>query len=958
MFALLPPIIIVAIAAIGLLADRLVGARVVDRGTYWTRVLLSTVPLLALALIASWLLEMADARLWHLGIHLMPDLLARDALGAHALAAALPVVLWCLILAGVAASGIDDPGAGRWLAGAIGLTPSRRWLLVFPLLSLLVLAAAGALRIGAIEPNADYPVALWTTLILVIATLSGIAFSQGAGAAADTADAAPSGREPSAALALADWPRALREQGIEPVLLYSAEAGASPAAASALPPPLSERNIPEALARGLLEQDGHRLVMAPDASGQLELIALYAERQVAERNASTLIIVPEGTQTLSAALRAWLPDDRSLAPLTADLQPDSPAFVWISDAKTLSDRLIPLLVANPPLLARIGTVVWWDLQRYSGVLAANFWAISHRFQRLLDRRARDRLRHLAFVRGERRPDSQLSAFIDLCLPRKFPARAQIGIDSHCARAMSVYLLRNDDRPAQPIGDQPGMQRVGHWRPIDTALDAARASLEAGWPTLLLTPSHLDEQVLEQFRRGPALGGTIAERLSSDQAEAGAMILEVTEENLLALPDIIAQLGRAGPLDRSVQVGLVTAFGNPYLDWVLEQRTGLIRERKRRMIGAEPQPGVIQRHLLLALNELPATVSGLNRTFRWERQGAIVQTLAALAKQNEILRRDVRYLVNEQDEGRLKVEVEYRSVLSRDRAPPLTTIGSRLVDLFDPGEATIMRVDPERVTIDAYPLRAFMHAGRRYRVRQWESVESLLSGGLRIDCQREDMPVKTWRIFSPRLTETHAVAGRKELQIVGRGLTRTLVQTIYRERIGGLLEYRQDEPSGTWVAREHVRLPAPILSAPMPTRGLLLNVPRQAAERLPRGLHSLAQALRHVFPVHIGVSPDAVAILPFKGKPLDEALAWGLMIVDLYPGGIGLIQSIDEDPALLVDLLALTKDWLQHCGCAKQPGAANGCAHCLGSPIALSGVADQYTMELSRTEALSLLESVL
>jgi hypothetical protein len=958
MLALLPLMIIAAVAVAGLLADRLVGAHVADRGTYWTRVLLAAVPLLGLLLIGSWLLEMADAPPWHLGIHLMPDLLHRDALGAHALAAGLPVVIWCLILAGVAATGIHQPAAGRWLAGAIGLTPSRRWLLVFPVLSLLVLAAAAALRIGATEPDADYPVALWATLVVVIATLGFVALSRGAGASVAATQAAPLRRAPTAAPARADWPRALRERGIAPTLLYSAEAGADVDAARALPPPLAARNIPTALAQGLLENDDNRLVMAPDASGQLELIALFAERQVAERNASTLVIVPERPEELAAALRAWLPDEQSLAPLTADMQPDSPAFVWISDAKTLSDRLIPLLVANPPLLARIGSVVWWDVQRYSGVLAANFWAISHRFQRLLDRRAGDRLRHLAFVRGERRPDSQLSAFIDLCLPRKFPAKAQVGIDSHSARALTVHLLRNDNGQAPPIDSRPATEQVGGWRPVDTALDAARASLEAGWPTLLVTPAHLDEQVQEQFRREPAGGGTIAERLTTDQAEAGAMIMEVTEETLLALPEIVAQLGRAGPPDQPVHVGLVPAFGNPYVEWVLEQRAGLMRERKRRMVGAEPQPGVIQRHLLLALNELPATISGLNRTFRWERQGAIAQTLAELAKQNEILRRDVRYLVSEQEEDRLKVEVEYRSVLSRDRAPPLTTIGTELVDLFDPGEATIMRVDPERVTIDAYPLRVFMHAGRRYRVRQWESVESLLSGGRRIDCQREDQPVKTWRIFSPRLAETRAIAGRKELQIVGRGLTRTLVQTIYRERIGGRLEYRQDEHSGTWIPREHVRLPAPILSAPMRTRGLLLNVPRQAAERLPRGLHSLAQALRHVFPVHIGVDPDAVAILPFKGKPLDEAQAWGLMIVDLYPGGIGLIQSIDEDPALLVDLLALTRDWLAHCRCTQQPEAAGGCPNCLGSPIALSGVADHYTMELSRSEALELLEQVL
>jgi hypothetical protein len=146
----------------------------------------------------------------------------------------------------------------------------------------------------------------------------------------------------------------------------------------------------------------------------------------------------------------------------------------------------------------------------------------------------------------------------------------------------------------------------------------------------------------------------------------------------------------------------------------------------------------------------------------------------------------------------------------------------------------------------------------------------------------------------------------------------------------------------------------INSRAMTTTGLLLALPERIARDLPLALHSVAQALRHVFPVHVGVDEDAVAILALHDKALGHRRVWGIMIVDLYPGGIGLVQSMDEEPGFLVKLLALTRDWLAGCAC----GDDWGCEACLKSPLARSAIADNDALRLSRREALALLEQLL
>lgn len=919
---------------VALVADRLLARRSADRGACWVRVLVLTTWPLVLALLGSWLLQPLAPEAWHQGWHALADLLTPGERLPHLLALLGPLALWLLVLIVVAFIPVRTPGAGRWLAGTLGSSDSRAWLFWVAGLPLGLLMAFATPGVLAPTVATDYPAALWSTTLAAVVTLLFIALGR-----ADTRPRAASAPAPAPARPLPDWPDTLAAAGIgcEPLCQYPGRDPDPTPPPADLPARLAGRGVPAAVFAAVTGED-HRLLLTPAHCGQLEALAWHAGQQALAGNAVALVICPTEAAALRTALLPFLPDGDAAALLDTDTAPDSPAWLWLADARTLSDRLLPLFVANPALFARIGSVVWWDLHCYSGVLAANFWAITHRFDRLLTER-RQPVRQLAWVRGAPQPETQLTPFLNLCLPRRFPASAQTAIDAAPVRPLALYLLE-----AAGAGGDP-------------ALAAARASLAAGWRTHLAAPAHLDAQALAH-----ALDSQPGTGLEPDSASAAAYILEIDAEDVLALPDLIAQTGRAlaapSQAPARVQVGLLPAFGNPYVTSLLRrlrEAPDLLARRTRRMVAAEPQPTIIARHLLLALHELPATRGALASTFREQQTGVVDATLRMLAERNQVQRREVRLLVEDQGLARLTVDQEYRSVLARDRAPPLTSVGSRLVDVYDPGASVVLRIDPERLTIDAYPFRVFTSDGQRWRVRQWESVPEIIGegGSMRVLCQREDFPLRTWRVYSPSLTETRSLDGRTDVQILGRNLTRSLVTTTYAERLSGCLEYVQGA-DGRWQSREHLRLPAMLRGMPMPTSGLLLHIPSAVAAGHPLGLHSVAVALTHVFPVHVGVAVDAVAILAFKDQPLDDGTGWGLMIVDLYPGGIGLVPSLDEDPALLVRLLEDARDWLARCPCQSE----TGCEHCLQSPIAFSKMADPITMAVSRADALAVMERIL
>ena len=120
------------------------------------------------------------------------------------------------------------------------------------------------------------------------------------------------------------------------------------------------------------------------------------------------------------------------------------------------------------------------------------------------------------------------------------------------------------------------------------------------------------------------------------------------------------------------------------------------------------------------------------------------------------------------------------------------------------------------------------------------------------------------------------------------------------------------------------------------------------------LHSIAQALGQVLTVQVGVEEDAVLAMAVQDLRLGSRRESGLVILDLYPQGIGLVDALYDDDALLLRLLADTRDWLAACPCAAEAG----CPRCLQSPPALAATRHSVERRLSRREAVEVLERVL
>lgn len=95
--------------------------------------------------------------------------------------------------------------------------------------------------------------------------------------------------------------------------------------------------------------------------------------------------------------------------------------------------------------------------------------------------------------------------------------------------------------------------------------------------------------------------------------------------------------------------------------------------------------------------------------------------------------------------------------------------------------------------------------------------------------------------------------------------------------------------------------------------------------------SLCQALRHVLPVHLGVREDDLELVPLQGFETPDGV-FGLAIVDLYPGGIGLVDGLQDDD-LLQRIFGHARDWLASCRCKK----AHAC--CLSTPSAKAAAMD-------------------
>ncbi len=955
------PLAALVIAALGaVLADRAALARRKDRdrSDYWTRVVWRLCLFIALV----WLSGMVAVipRLWDTGYHLHFDLTGVAGWSwsipwSYRVALLLPFGAWALLLMlGLA----EKPGGretGRWLAGAIGFDSSRHWVLVWTIpLAVILVASFSSLGGGA----GAYPAAAWTSLAVLLLALIGVALSRG-DATALTRES--TGHDAKPAVQLMPWPEALAAHGVQlrhvTSWRRSSDArGVRRPSASDLVDRLRMRGA-RAVAPELIEaidglltaseggHDRNRLVFAPDDCGQAEVIAMTAELLEQRFHAATLVVTVDGAHKLAEELGRWLPG-RRIAAMEPAGEVDPTTLILVCDAQLLSDRLLPQL-KNPLLLKRFGLVAWWHLEAYTGVLAANLWAISRRLHRLFESIGRHDVRTLAFVRSTPHGGAQLAAFVRRLLPHPMPVECQVHVEPRFARAVHLHVLESHENFFARGEGRNISERYRH-----LPLVAAKVSVEEGWRTRIEVQADVTDSEVQAFLQLRAGDSVLAEKLEPNVATAGARVKALEAGDVLSLPEIISQGGRTAAEDLPHHVG-VALPSNPYVAYListLAHRSGSDGfPTSRRLVSAAAQPDVIRRHLLLALDELPDTRTGLLKNFLWDEE-TIHRTLAEIANQGKLTRREVRFL---DANGELQREHEYKST----RAPggerrPLDTVGSRLIDVRDPAaghepeQGVRMRVDPERLTIQAYPHRVFVHNGQRYRIHEWSSSPDGVTADGWLPCSREDVYSLTWRIRNANVFAIESDDAPVGIGRNGKLLSRLTVSLTYEEEVIGTLRFTPDLTSGREPRPETLRLARPVARS-FATRALVCRFPDEVDQV---ALASVAQALRHLLPVHLGVEEDALEVVPLTGELMQSRETFGLAIVDLYPGGIGLVDAIADDNAFLLQLLEWACEWLAACSCQSD----QGCARCLRSSAALAANIDLPPM---RSAALALLRQV-
>ncbi|HEV7766149.1 MAG TPA: Zn-binding domain-containing protein [Thermoanaerobaculia bacterium] len=949
------PVALIVVAAIGgFLADRAARLRRPDhdRGDFWARAVHRICLFLALPILVSGAAAIFPAY-WQTGRHLHFDLtgvFGWTPASCYRIALLFPFAVWTLLLLlGIA----EKPGgrdAGRWLAGAIGFENSRLWILVCAVpLAMILVAAFSDLGGG----TGAYPATAWGMQVVLFLSLVGVSLSAGDVVSQTVANPSP---KPDVS-DMRPWPEALAAHGLKlrPVTTWPAgeamrnvrTAGARNLqerlrlrGAHGVAPQLLEA-IDSLLGLGDGDHDRSRLVLAPDDCGQTEVVAMAAELLDQRFHAATLVVTAGDADRLAAELRRWLPHGSRVAEVAATGEIRTDALILVVDAQVLSDRLLPQL-KNPLLLKQFGLVVWWQLEAYTGVLAANLWAISRRLHRLLEAMGRHDVHTLAFVRSTRHGNAQLAAFVQHLLPHPLPAKKQSPIDLRSPRTVHLHVL--ESHQAFFTRDESRDIQESHRH---LPLVATKVSVQEHWPTYLEVPVDIASEAAAflQLQSGDS---RLLDALQPDAATAGARVRNIRESEVLALEEILGQGGRAAANGHPHHVG-ITLPSNPYVSYLLST----LRNddggfaTSRRLVPATPPSSVLQRHLLLALDELPDTMSGLLKNFMWDRK-VIEDTLEGIAREGKLTRTAVRFL---DERNELRPEQEYKSL----RQPggerrPLDTVGHSLIDVrdssasFESDDGVTMRVDPERLTIQAYPHRVFVHRGQRYRIREWSSLD--VDRRRWLECDREDVYSSTWRIrnvsvFSIKQTGAAVGVGHQ-----GKLLVRLNASLHYEEEVVGALRLVPHLTNATESKLTTLRLARPIARS-FPTRAIVLRFPDQK-DRV--SLSSLAQTLRHLLPVHLGVEEDAIEVVPLNGVPVQGQQVFGLAIVDLYPGGIGLIDAIGDDSWFLLQLLEWGRDWLTACPCKSD----QGCARCLQSPASLAVNSSQPAQ---RAAALNLLRRV-
>jgi len=953
LYAVLATVAAAVFGALGHHVGRKVRRPSPDLGDQWARSVSFVCLALGVPVLVSGVSQMHKGW-WDSNIHLQADIRSQEYFIYMLLG---PVAAWAIALLLFSLAKSDRPQRFRWLAGAIGFGERGRGWVLFCGIPFVILMLFGLGDLGG--GTSAYPAAAWSTMLVLVVSLVGLAASGGAMPPKEASAVDPVQEAPPAP-AGAKWPESMTQHGFQLHRLWSWPATSRPVDQEELHDSNLRPELRALADRGLsylLVNAANRLLTAtrqeersvwvrgPDHCGQLELVATLTESLARRHQQTTLIVTSRGARELADRLGLALSSSVEIFVCEEGKELDLEKQLWVVDANQMSDRLLPELSTRHQA-ADIGLVVWWDLQEYSGIYAANMWAISRRLQRIMTKWGRLDAATVAFSRKTLYGHGQAQDFIARLLPVTF-AQENV-VDLYMDRLRPVNLYRLEKHQAFFKVQEGAAARINP-QFAHPALLLGLTSAESGWRTALDLPADLPQEAINYFRGLPVGHKQFREALAPSPAEASVSVTFTDEADILSIIERVGQGGRKTPAGTPHHVAVIPPI-NPYAAWLLERlsRTGGSPRPlpgTRRLIGAESNPELIKRHLLKALAERQDTHGRLLKTFMM-REEEMHSTLAQLAREDRLKQDQVRYL---DSQDRMQIDHRYRSLLSsRELATSLDSVGLDLVEVREAAggalqEGVRMRVDPERLAIQAYPGRIFFADGVRYRVRGWEDLDAILERGW-VSCVKEGTESKTWRNRRSSIWDAEPQGQPNQAMRRGVYISRQAFEVEYRETVHGSTRLTWDLVTGK--CREDQRETDPI-KVRFDTRGVLINLPQSVDEV---GIISLCECLRIVLPVHLGLDHEAVELVPVFDETFGSVDVHGFFIIDLYPGGIGIVDAFQDDDDLWLNLLEYAHKWLAACPCQEEKGCPS-CLHWKPS------IATQGDGAHTRRAALELLEQV-
>jgi hypothetical protein len=827
------------------------------------------------------------------------------------------------------------------------------WLRPLAMLASLLVAAAFFELFASGEAGPALSPTLWSVCAALTATLwVNLAASRRADVEEPEAEPQTETPEPPAAGATA-WLTALETSGFEVASGASHVSGSvSPAFADtvALGDSAPIHELSEVLCAGqrlwshqaeAAERVGHGehvLLLSPPRSGKTTIARLLAADVALTQGQNALFVlrdresVDEAVDGLAAQLArtSWGQNLRCtrVGPELVELlsQRRSPVLTFC-DLRGL-ESLLSGHRDHATLLAYLGLIVVEDLERCSGVRAANL---------------RLALSRLSLVLGELGCEPRV--FATLSVPaRDYERYAEtvLGVDLGVVAAngapsgaVEVYrALPPLDPPLPPaalaLAEATRLEleltRLGFAGLTRTELERAAALVTRSRGDARTAPPELAEVSLAELSAGNLarwlalqhrLGAERALPAPTEEGEATPAAATVEGQDEAPAPEIVSPGGDDGDV---VLAEGARARGAAHLQVLVPASDALSRwlvddlrfaaelaTRGRRLVAHADVPALRQRHLRAALAELPMLEPEARKLF-----GA-----AAIAELSQagVLERRERMMLVEREPPRLEAVTELsRSRGAAEPTPASPDVVGPSLDVLDRATGALLRcLDVERAALVAYPGARILRRGRRFTVPLEPTPSYEAGGAIAAELCEEDLHTQRIRSAHTTVLEPERI---KPLSLGGLEVYGALTAVRYHERILGVRRHRRD---GSLAGNESFE---PIeLALESEARALLL--PRGV--ELPT-LRALTYVLRDCLPAICDLGEQGLVLtyaerieLRSGGAPLEEGSADAidaglpadvaglfsapvLLLVDTYPGGVGYARAADW--AVLRDALGL------------------------------------------------------